>query len=98
MAAGNGNGSGKKRVTFTVAAPQAREVYLCGTFNDWDLQRTPMKPDGKGAWKAQVMLVPGTYEYRLRVDGQWVDDPSADRKVANPFGTTNCVREVQQSA
>jgi 1,4-alpha-glucan branching enzyme len=92
------NGNGKRRVTFSVTAPQAQEVYLCGTFNDWDESKTPMKPDGKGTWKAQVMLVPGTYEYRLRVDGQWVDDPTADQKVPNPFGSANCIRQVQSIA
>jgi 1,4-alpha-glucan branching enzyme len=93
MAAGNGK-NGKKRVTFTVTAPEARQVSLCGTFNDWDPEKTPMKPDGNGGWKCQVMLSPGTYEYRVRVDGQWADDPTAERYVPNPFGTANAVREV----
>jgi 1,4-alpha-glucan branching enzyme len=90
--------NGKKRVTFSVAAPAATEVYLVGSFNEWDLTRTPMKADGKGAWKAQVMLPPGTYEYRIRVDGAWVDDPSADTYVPNPFGSLNAVREVADTA
>jgi len=93
MASGTGNG--KKRVIFAVDAPAANEVYLCGTFNQWDPQKTPMKPDGQGGWKAQLMLPPGTYEYRVRVDGEWKDDPAADALVPNPFGTHNCVREVR---
>jgi 1,4-alpha-glucan branching enzyme len=97
MAAPSGK-SGKRRVTFTIEAPGAREVYLCGTFNDWAPEKTPMKPAGNGAWKAQVMLVPGTYEYRLRVDGDWADDPAAERRVPNAFGTANCVREVVPAA
>jgi 1,4-alpha-glucan branching enzyme len=90
--------NGKRRVTFTLAAPEAREVFLCGSFNGWDPTRTPMKADGQGNWKAQVMLLPGAYEYRLRVDGEWADDPSADQRVPNPFGTTNCVREVEPAS
>ena len=87
--------NGKKRVTFTVAAPDATEVFLCGTFNDWDLVKTPMKADGKGAFKALVMLEPGQYEYRLRVDGAWANDPKAEAYVPNAFGTENCVRLVK---
>lgn len=94
MAASNA----RRRVTFTVRAPEAREVFLVGTFNNWDPAGIPMKPDGKGNWKAQLMLPPGTYEYRLRVDGEWRDDPSAAMRVPNPFGTENCVREVPPPA
>jgi 1,4-alpha-glucan branching enzyme len=87
------SGAGKKRVTFAIEAPGAKEVFVCGSFNDWD-GRTPMKNDGNGAWKAIVMLAPGTYEYRIKVDGHWVDDPAAQAHVPNPFGSRNCVRTV----
>jgi 1,4-alpha-glucan branching enzyme len=83
--------NGKKRVTFTLAAPEAESVELLGTFNDWGA--LPMKADGKGGWKAIVMLAPGTYEYRLKVDGAWMSDPTAPY-VPNEHGTTNSVREV----
>jgi 1,4-alpha-glucan branching enzyme len=86
--------NGKKRVTFTFDAPEAKEVFLCGTFNDWCLDKTPLKRDARGKWKAQIMLAPGTYEYRLRVDGVWTNDPAADGVTPNPFGTENCVRQV----
>jgi 1,4-alpha-glucan branching enzyme len=89
--------NGKKRVTFSVAAPDAKEVFLCGAFNNWELDKTPMKPDGKGEWKALVMLAPGEYEYRLRVDGAWSNDPTADAFVPNTFGTENCVRLVKSA-
>jgi len=88
---------GRRRVIFTLEAPEASEVYLCGSFNDWDLTRTPMKRNGNGQWKAQLMLPPGTYEYRLRVDGEWTDDPAAEKHVPNEHGSTNCVREVLPS-
>jgi 1,4-alpha-glucan branching enzyme len=90
MAAANG----KRRVTFSLTAPDAREVTLCGSFNEWDRTCTPLKKDKSGVWKTQLMLAPGEYEYRLCVDGEWVDDPSADRCVPNPFGSRNCVKTV----
>ena len=56
-----------------------------------------MKGDGKGGFKAIVMLVPGTYEYRAVVDGRWVSDPAAPA-VANGFGSTNSVRVIPVAA
>ena len=83
----------KKWTRFVLDAPGAREVYLCGSFNDWELTSIPMKRDRNGRWTARLLLHPGLYEYRMRVDGEWADDPTAER-VPNPFGTTNCWREV----
>lgn len=90
--------TGKKRITFTFDAPEATEVFLCGNFNDWQLDKTPLKRDAKGKWKTQLTLLPGTYEYRLRVDGAWANDPAADAEAPNPFGTVNSVREVAAAA
>lgn len=90
--------TGKKRVIFSIDAPEAETVSVCGSFNEWDPKKTPLKRDAAGKWKAQLMLTPGRYEYRLRVDGLWVDDPAADTHVPNPFGSSNCVREVGLAA
>ena len=51
-------------------------------------------PDATGTWKTQVSLLPGTYEYRFVVDGEWRDDPECPLRVENPFATQNCVRIV----
>ena len=91
---GMANRTGRKRVAFTLRAPEAREVYLCGSFNDWDLEKTPMRRSQGGNWTAQVLLPPGSHEYRFRVDGEWADDPGAETCVPNTFGGTNCVRTV----
>src|SRR5687768_15164245 len=84
----------RKRVTFKIVAPQASDVTLCGTFNEWDPVRHPLKKDSAGVWKTQVTLPAGTYEYRYVVDGEWRDDPEANLRVPNPFGSENCVREI----
>jgi hypothetical protein len=39
-------------------------------------------------------LAPGTYEYCLVVDGQWMPDPLARETVPNPFGGRNSVLKV----
>lgn len=67
---------------------------LVGTFNDWDLQRTPMHRDPVWGWKATLWLPKGRYQYRFVADGHWLADPNAKEAVNNPFGSTNSVLVV----
>jgi 5'-AMP-activated protein kinase regulatory beta subunit len=84
----------KKRVTFKLLNPEAREVLLAGSFNNWDPSTRPLKKGAKGVWKTIMMLPKGTYEYRLVIDGQWVDDPDSPEKRLNEFGFYNSILTV----
>jgi len=53
-----------------------------------------MEKDDKGNWKVGISLPLGRYKYRFWVDGIWHDDPHAQERVENPFGSHNCVRIV----
>jgi 1,4-alpha-glucan branching enzyme len=79
----------KKRATFKLDAPRAREVYVAGTFNDWTTR--PLKKQKNGQWSTFVNLAPGTYEYRFVIDGEWCEDPAAEEQRVNPFGGCNSV-------
>jgi 1,4-alpha-glucan branching enzyme len=81
---------GAKRIPFTVKVGEAREVALAGDFNGWT-PSTALKRFEDGAWTVILELLPGEYQYRLVVDGQWRDHADAQRRVPNPFGTENCV-------
>lgn len=83
-----------RKVQFEFLAPDAREVYLVGSFNDWNKSGTPMKKDENGIWGKTLSLEAGKYEYRFFVDGSWENDPSCPGCVPNEFGTQNCVRTV----
>jgi len=83
-----------RKVRFAVRLPQADEVVLTGDFTGWSADGIPLHHQGGAEWTAQLDLAPRQYEYRLRVDGDWRDDPDAARKVANPFGTQNCILTV----
>ena len=83
------------KTQFELNAPEAREVFLGGDFNNWDTQVTPMEKDKKGVWKAALFLKPGRYEYRYFVDNTWVSDLSCAGCVPNDFGTMNCVIIVE---
>lgn len=84
----------KKRVEFSYHAPEAHEVSLAGTFNDWS-SRTTMRKDEEGTWRAGIVLPPGTYQYRFVVDGEWRDDPGCPERAPNDMGGENCVVNVQ---
>lgn len=88
----------KRSRTFTVSAPQAKEVFVAGSFNAWDPKAQPMKRSGSGEWSTAVDLKPGRHEYKFIVDGQWCCEPGHDGPcpgcvecVANVFGTMNRV-------
>jgi len=83
-----------KKVQFEFLAPDAQKVYLAGDFNNWDTSASLMKKDKKGVWKATVTLMPGRYEYRFLVNGNWVNDPACCDCVPNEFGSQNCVKIV----
>jgi 1,4-alpha-glucan branching enzyme len=87
-------GNKTKRVNFKFLAPLAEKVSVAGDFNEWNLMSHPMKKDKKGIWKISLNLLPGTYQYRFLVDGEWQGNPSCTDCIENPFGTLNCVKKV----
>lgn len=86
--------SSKKRVGFKLNAPEAQEVFLAGSFNEWDEGARPLKKDAKGVWRTRISLEPGEYEYRFIVDGEWVDDPECEDRCENEYGICNCVVRI----
>jgi 5'-AMP-activated protein kinase regulatory beta subunit len=87
----------RRRILFSIDAPQAREVAVVGDFNTWDRASHPMKNDGNGQWQKVMMLPPGQYEYKFLVDGQWRTDPNNPRQCTNCYGTNNNILHVQDS-
>ena len=84
----------KRRLTFSLDAPGAKEVFLVGDFNEWDIKKHPMKKNKRGIWNKIVMLSPGTHEYKFIVEGEWWHDPNNDQTCYNEHGTLNSVITV----
>jgi hypothetical protein len=72
----------------------AREIYIAGSFNNWDPRARRLARQRNGKWTATLSLAPGRYEYRLVVDGKWQEDSGAAKFAANPFGGFNSIIEV----
>jgi len=90
-----------KPVEFSCHAPDARAIFLAGTFNEWNTEATPMVKGADGNWTVAVKLSPGHHEFKFVVDGSWCCEPGCDgtyrdcpKCVSNPFGTMNRVLEV----
>ncbi len=66
--------SQRRKVHFIFQAPGANEAYLAGEFNGWHTQTLPMKKGENGVWNAAMELNVGRYEYKLFVDGAWMED------------------------
>ncbi|MDY0374506.1 MAG: glycogen-binding domain-containing protein [Desulfobacterium sp.] len=86
--------TGRKKIVFTFHAPEAVEVQILGDFNRWNGKKHSMKKGSRGVWTKVMMLMPGTYEYKYKVDGIWMEDPTNLSNRVNPFGTYNNILKV----
>lgn len=92
----------RRRTVITCKAPDASQILLGGTFNEWKPEATPMKQRAEGEWEVALDLTPGRYEYKFVVDGRWCFDPQLPDGltkcpgcVPNSFGTLNRVVAVE---
>ena len=83
-----------RRVSILVKAAAATDVRVTGDFIRWGKEGIQLSHDGDGRWRTVLSLGPGEYQYRLLVDGEWQDHAEATARVANPFGSENCVLKV----
>lgn len=91
----------RKYKTIRLTAPGAHQVFVAGTFNDWNQSSLPMHQIKDGEWSIDVPLPSGHHEFKFIVDGQWCCDVGAhgpveraDGCVLNSFGTMNRVIDV----
>lgn len=85
-----------KRVVLVVDAREATQVVVTGDFTGWSPEGVPLARGSQGEWHAILELAPGEYQYRLKIDGEWKDHSTAEKRVPNPFGSENCVLLVNR--
>ncbi len=88
---------GSQCVCLELTRPDAQQICIAGSFNDWHPNVTPMIRLNDGKWAKELALPPGRYEYRFVVDGEWVDDLAATELIPNVFGTANAVLVIAAS-
>lgn len=85
-------------VTFTLNMPDASNVNVIGSFNQWTPNGFRMHWDkSRGLWILSVRLETGRYEYAFLVDGQVVvPDPEALLQQDDGFGNKNSVLVIER--
>ena len=73
-----------RAITFRLLAPAAREVFLGGSFNDFNGSENPMVRGSEGIWEITLSLPPGRHTYKFKVDGDWLLDPTNSEKTPSP--------------
>ncbi|HSS00386.1 MAG TPA: glycogen-binding domain-containing protein [Kofleriaceae bacterium] len=75
-----------------------KQIFLAGSFNDWNPSNDKflMKDDdGDGTYSITVKLVPGSYQYKFVIDGQWTKDPYSPSDAPDGFGGRNGKLDVK---
>jgi chromosome partitioning protein len=82
-------------VVLSVFAPEAKEVYVAGDFNNWITDNKSLMERHNGNWIKKINLRNGTYHYRFVIDGKWSEDPENSHKEINPYGEMDSLLEVK---
>lgn len=78
------------KVTFSVAAKEANNVAVVGSFNEWNTEVTELKKLKNGTFKGTVELPSdSSHEFRYVVDGNYVNDEQADAYAWNDFASAD---------
>lgn len=83
----------KKEVTTTFRCnvkPDAENVFLAGDFNGWDPEAAKMTRRGAQFSKA-IKLLPGQYQYKFVIDGEWHADHTAPLVISESGSTNNII-------
>ena len=82
--------AGKKRVRFQIEAEKGSEVFVAGSFNDWNPRKNKLTYKG-GVYSCTTLLSKGRHEYKYVVNGVWCVDPSCSEWTPNGMGSLNSV-------
>ncbi|MFH1477457.1 MAG: glycogen-binding domain-containing protein [Verrucomicrobiota bacterium] len=85
----------QKQVKFRYRTDPGANVYIVGSFNDWNPLQTRLRDEsGDGRYRVSLALAPGRYEYKFVVNGQWRIDPKCPDPIVNRYNTLNGVVTV----
>lgn len=81
-----------RSVLFLQPSSLGSRVAVSGDFNNWSETAVLLSPDPvRDTLSARVTLPPGTWQYRLIIDGRWTPDPYNPHCAPNPFGELNSI-------
>lgn len=82
------------KIVFSYNTSPGRDVKLIADFTSWEPVRMSDE-EHAGRYTFVADLVPGTYQYKFMVDGEYILDPLSEETAPCPFGI-NSVRHVTE--
>lgn len=74
------------KVTFEVAADEAKTVSVVGDFNEWNAKAAPLKKLKNGKFKGILPFdTEQSYEFKYVIDGAYINEEESDSFVFNEF-------------
>jgi hypothetical protein len=84
-----------QELTFTIEAPESKDIYIVGDFNDWKISdESRLDRRENGCWEKRIGVPQGRYRYKFMVDGNWMVDPKNPEFEQNVFGTFDSIMKV----
>lgn len=83
-----------QELSFKCDNPQAKEIYVVGDFNNWEINNRFQLTNKNGRWHVSVPLRKGEYKYKFVIDGEWTNDPSNPLVEDDCYGGKNSVVKV----
>ncbi|MEM8835844.1 MAG: AAA family ATPase [Planctomycetota bacterium] len=85
-------------VLFVQPGPPDARIAIAGDHNGWSPEATVLRFDhATGVHQASVVVPPGTYRYRIIVNGVWMADPYNPHTEPNEYGDRNSVVESRSA-
>lgn len=78
---------------FSKGFPNAKKVYLAGSFTNWKPAELRMRQTPNG-WELPLYLAQGTHTYKFVVDGNWYADPTNGEKLPDGQGSYNSIVRI----
>jgi 1,4-alpha-glucan branching enzyme len=85
----------RRQVNLIYQDTPGKNVFVAGSFNDWQPVRKLEDKNNDGTYRCRLLLVPGEYQYKFMVDGEWRSDPLNPDFIPNEFGSLNSVLVVK---
>jgi len=85
-------------IMFRYYGPTAKEVEIAGDFSHWEpIKDLMVQQKENKIWKGTIQLVPGRYQYKFIVDGEWKIDPHNPEVITSDSGISNSVLIVSEN-
>jgi 1,4-alpha-glucan branching enzyme len=84
-------------VEFRTYQPKASFVSVAGDFNNWNPENDPLMRSQNGIWRKKIHVTPGTYRYKLIVDGNWIVDLYNEKSASDGVDGICSILEVPKN-